>query len=381
MQNTDGNLIIFIDSYPYNILQRTGYFENFTIRRKMNPGFGYSINLQAEIFTGKCPDDLGYFCEWRYSPQDSRFARWKAPFNLLRPSRRFYYLDRIAHRALGKFFGNIGTIPFSYLPYLCKVPGDVFQNNFGHASLFTAFPSIKLISFRDFKHLPSSQKDIGVYQGVLQAIPHYNNIVATLVDLDGLAHGHGIDSEIYLEHLQKLDSWINTLSEKFLKLYPKGSVIIVSDHGIAPVSHGLDPAIEKNFGRPALKRYYYFVDATILRIWTFDPILRQEMHNYLDTCSEGSPLTDSERRDYGLAHAGHGDLIFQLKEEVMFQPSFWGKGLSHAMHGYHPSCERQQGIFLIRSEKKEAVPGLPVRAIRTTESFSILHEMVYRTCT
>ena len=46
-------LLIFIDSFPYYYLENTKYMSVFETVAKVIPGFGYSINCQAEIFSGK----------------------------------------------------------------------------------------------------------------------------------------------------------------------------------------------------------------------------------------------------------------------------------------------------------------------------------------
>lgn len=65
------NLIIFIDSLPFNILPQTSFLNQMTERWSIQPGFGYSINLHAELFAGLLPDDIGYFGEWMYDPPAS----------------------------------------------------------------------------------------------------------------------------------------------------------------------------------------------------------------------------------------------------------------------------------------------------------------------
>jgi len=377
MKTDNGALIIFIDSFPFYNLNRTEYLNSFPIRYKVTPGFGYSINIQAEIFSGKSPDKLGYFCQWGYSPSGSDFKKWGPLFQVINPVRNFYYLDRLAHRVIGKFTGNIGNIPFSYLPSMKKVSADVFEKGFQSQCLFTDFPSIKLISFREFSHLPVHERDRGVFEKTLQSIPDHQYIVATLVDLDGLAHQNGIDSPIYQKRLTELDEWIYSLSEPFFKKNPQGTIVVVSDHGIAPVRSGVNLELEKKFGKPSPKKYFYFVDATILRIWGFDDMLVKEMESFLKDTQAGSLLTDEERKAFGLTDPSLATLIFQLNEQLMFSPSFWGRGRSHAMHGYHPELESQKGVCLVlQREKISGEPSSTLSEIRTTKVYQILYNVL-----
>lgn len=373
----DGTLIFFIDSFPFYALAQTEYLSQFPLQYKVTPGFGYSINLQAEIFSGKTPDELGFFCQWQYAPDRSRLRNWKPFFRLISLVRSIYYADRVLHKVIQKCTGPIGNLPFAYLPFLQDVPADVFEEGFQSSSLFTEFPHIKLISYRQYSHMPFGKKDEGVYEGTLNAIGTGENIVATFVDLDGLAHRCGINSVIYQKRIKELDGWIYRLSELFFQKNPQGTVVVVSDHGIAPVTSGVNLELEKIFGKPSSKRYFYFLDATILRIWSFERSIFREIESFLNEVPEGCVVSDEERRSYGLTELSLGNLIFQLNEELMFQPSFWGRGLSHAMHGYHPRFESQKGIFLINKGNRADNASIALaQEKRTTEIYQILYSLI-----
>lgn len=96
------NLIIFIDSLPYSYVGRMRFLSKFKGRiRKVLPGFGYSINVKAEIFGGYVPDRVGYLNEWAYNPH-APLRKYRKLFRALRKVRKIYYLDRIVHKVLSK---------------------------------------------------------------------------------------------------------------------------------------------------------------------------------------------------------------------------------------------------------------------------------------
>jgi hypothetical protein len=370
-------LIIFIDSFPFLFLGKTQFLSSFPLQYQVTPGFGYSINLQAVIFTGKTPDELGYFCEWSYDPARSKFRNWKGLCSLINPVKNIYYIDRIFHRIIGKFTGPIGNIPFAYLPFLQKVPADVFQNSFQGKSMFHDFPEIKLASFQKYKHLPCGESDKSVFEETLCLIDEYRCIVATFVGLDGIAHVFGMDSLEYQKRIQELDAWIFALTDKFLGKNPGGSVAIVSDHGMAPVYSGVSIDIEKKFGKPDPQKYIYFVDSTLLRVWTCNDTISKEIKNYLHELTSGQLITDEERRAFGLTNPSIGSLIFQINENMLFNPSFWGRGLSKAMHGYHPKLESQKGICLISRGKDNFENSKPIiKENKTVDLYVILHDLL-----
>ena len=347
-------LLIFIDSFPFYYLDKTKYLSKFETVAKLTPGFGYSINCQAEIFAGLSPDNLGYFCEWTYDPLNSPFKKWKYLLNILSPARKIYYLDRFLHKIIDNIYTNAKNIPFAYLHKMARNKQDIFSNYFSYDSLLKHKDTIVLPT-QDFLSLPPAKRDLKIYEKSISLIDTINNknLIISQTELDGIAHWHGVGSYKYNENISLLDQRIVNLRERFLNRFKDGKVIIVSDHGMTNVKKSIKIELEKNIGRPNDRTYYYFLDGTILRIWIFKTAVKEKIETYLESMGIGSIIDTNQRKRFGISNRKFGDVIFLINEGLMFIPCFWGSRISKAMHGYHPDLESQKGIILCSQKEQD----------------------------
>ena len=312
---------------------------------KVTPGFGYSVNCQAELFIGMTPDELGYFCEWTYNPENSPFRKAEYLLYPLTPVKKIYYLDRLLHKAISKLLGyEIKNIPFPYLSKFSKEGKDVFSPDFQIPSIIKEG---KTIPCTNFINLSPTERDYQVYKRTINSIKeNYNLVISFFGELDGIAHWSGVDSIEYRRKVEELDRWVWDLKSRFVSEYKNGVVIVVSDHGMVGVKEGKRIDLEIIFGTPNDKTYFYFLEGTILRLWTFNSNIKQQIEDYLFDLKYGSIIFPEERKKYGISSRKFGDIIFLADESVMFTPCFWGRKISKGMHGYHPELESQKGIFL-----------------------------------
>jgi hypothetical protein len=116
---------------------------------------------------------------------------------------------------------------------------------------------------------------------------------------------------------------------------------------MARVDKAVTYEIEKLFGKAGKGSYVYSVDATFFRIWILDKTLAEPIARSMAEIEDGHILSDQERILLGIVDkAAHGDIIFLLNEGCQFSPSFYGKNISRAMHGYDPELESQKGTLL-----------------------------------
>lgn len=346
-------LVIFIDSFPYYYLNKTKYMPQFKSVSKLTPGFGYSINCQAEIFGGLKPDALGYFCEWTYDPKCSPFKKLDLIFKILHPARKLYYFDRILHRIIDKIYSkknsSVKNIPFGYLSKMSRKGYDVFSKGFISPSLLNK-NGIKVISTLNYMHLSPRLRDNIVYEKAISFIDKSSSdslkLIISQTELDGIGHWYGVGSHKYDENIKLLDQRIFELQSKFFKRFKNGHLIVVSDHGMVNVIDGIKINMESIFGRPSNRTYFYFLEGTILRIWCFHSKLKKAIEDYFENLDFGSIINFEERKRFGVSKREFGDIIFLINEGFMFVPSFWGGKISKGMHGYHPYLESQKGIFL-----------------------------------
>jgi len=342
------NLIIFIDSFPYACLNQANFLSVFDNKVKITPGLGYSINVKAEIFGGYIPDELGYFCEWMYNKK-SPLRRYQWFFSMLAPVSRIYYLDRIIHKTISKFCGqNLLNIPFKYLGFFQKEGIEPYKDNFCLPTIFSKMKNLRKICYYQFPFSVNRDKQIFLEAKKVILENKYDNIFIASGDLDNLTHRHGVGSTEHDAKIRELDSYLEELCQKFQARNQDANIFIISDHGMANVAKSVEINMETYFGSASENNYLYFIDSTMLRVWVFNNVLRKTIEKYLRNFEGGQVIERKERERFGVVSRRFGDIILLLHEGTVFNPSFYGRRLPRAMHGYHPDLESQKGMLLYK---------------------------------
>lgn len=342
------SLTIFIDGLPYQQLEKMEFASQFASRAALVPGFGYSVNCQTALFTGKTPDELDYWCEWSFCPDASPLRKFSPIFKLLSIAETSYTSKRIVHRILDKLFAPLCTknIPLAYLADFAETGHSVFSGQFKHPSLLDR-SDLKKFLYRDF--VSDENLDRRIYEAAkqyIEATPTPGHVLLTLVRLDHCSHWEGVGTAPYLQMLRENDRYIRELTEAFLRKHADGVVFVVSDHGMANVKRTVAVDLESRFGKASKDRYTYFSEGTIWRVWCKDTNLCTQIDAYMNSLQGVERLSESERKEFGITNPKFGDRIYHTHEGVMFVPSYWGPKPSLAMHGHHPRFAGQQGICL-----------------------------------
>jgi hypothetical protein len=353
------SLLIFIDCFPRDSVDAS-FLPVLRGRSAVRPGFGYSVNIVAELFAGKRPDDLGYFNIFAYNPENE-WLRGAAPaLRLLSPLRSWYIADRIAHRLLSRRVGYVGNIPWEYIGWFEPSGVYPFSASFAHPTLFgrDAFAGARVLH-SDLKGVRPPERDPALIADARRRVRPGGSLFLSLSDLDAVAHAHGVGSPEFQARIAELDRWLGELVEAFLAANPGGYVSLVSDHGASNPHATFDLEIERRFGRASHDRYVFFLDATLGRFWVPDAVLRAEISDYLGSTGKGQLVTEAEREEYGIRSRAFGDLVWVVAEGYGISPNFLGRGLSHALHGYHPALPSQQAAFL----SSDPLPATSYRAV------------------
>ena len=341
-------LVVFIDSFPYYCLDQAPFLSSLPSRARLIPGFGYSTSNQTALFTGMTPDDLGYFGEWTYDPDNSPLKRWRWLLKLASPVQRFYYADRVVHRVLVKAAKiQVKNIPLKLLGHFSNPYISVFDPKFPAESLLK-LPGVKGTYSYHYRSLPYREVDGKVYETAKQLIAELRedeHVVVSMTKLDAVGHWEGVEQE-YHEKIVELDRWIEDLYQRLQSRFPSAKLAVISDHGMVNVSRGVKLDLEKVFGRPGPDSYFYYLEGTLLNVWAFESGLADRIKDYLHELKIGRVLSADERVTFGLTSQSFGDVIFVIDEPLMFVPSFWGGRPSKGMHGYYPENPSQHGIFL-----------------------------------
>jgi hypothetical protein len=339
-------LIIFIDSLRYDQATEMPFLGCLPELHLVHPGFGYSVNIHAELFAGCRPDDVGYFCEWMVNPMEAPGRRWRALLPLLDVIFRPYLLNRGLQRLLTRGYHPDHIMPNIPLRHLDKfaVGGEhILSSRFPKPTLFSEHPGLHVLPYRGIAHTGS--RDEAIYRQALVALEEHPQLFVPLPDLDGIAHKHGLGSAEHQAHLARLDDWVAKLAQDFRRRHPAGHIFVVSDHGMANVRSGVHLDIEARCERSGLRTYLYFSDTTLLRVWVYDETLHQPLAQFLGFLPRGHLLTEEERQHYGLTNPAFGDFILVLEEGYCFEPSTFARHIPKAMHGYHPQLPSQWGVF------------------------------------
>jgi predicted AlkP superfamily pyrophosphatase or phosphodiesterase len=341
-------LIIFIDGLPYKLLPRTSFLNSTQEKWSIQPGFGYSVNIHAELFAGLLPDEVGYFGEWMYNPKKSPGRRLKPILPILDSILRPYILNRGLQTLLTKGYYPDHVMPNIPLRHLDKfsLEGRHIQSpDFPFPTLFTQFPGLHTLNYRGIGREKGERDSLLFSQG-LKAMEQFNNVFIPLPDLDGFGHRYGIDAESYRQHLAAVDDWCRQLSYKFLRRNEDGHIFIISDHGMANVVQGVHLDIEERILPASERTFLYFSDANLLRIWLSDQTLHPTILEYLNQLPYGRIVSAEDRQVYGLTSPRFGEFIFVLNEGWAFQPSTFARKIPRGMHGYHPTAPYQQAVAL-----------------------------------
>lgn len=341
-------LTIFIDGLPFDQLHKMPHCRTAPSQARLVPILGYSVNCQTQLFTGKTPDELGFWCEWTYAPDRSPYRRLRPLLRLASVAERSYALKRVGHRVIDRLRLATSTknIPYARLADFAETGHSVFNPAYRGGSL------LDLPQLHKFLHLyyaPIEERDERALAAALAHIESRDDpghMLITWTRIDHCSHWDGVASPPYDEMLARNDRNIETLSRAFLAKAPDGVVFVVSDHGMVNVEHHLDLEIERHFGRPTRSTYSYFTEGTILRVWCHDDALRERMQRHFDGVEGLERVTERERREYGITTPAFGDLIYCAAEGYQIVPSYWGPKPSAGMHGYHPRHASQHGICL-----------------------------------
>ncbi|MCP5044032.1 MAG: hypothetical protein GY944_23635 [bacterium] len=346
-------LTIFIDGVPFDQLEGMPFAGSFKTRARLVPILGYSVNCQTMLFTGKTPDEIGFWCEWEHDPEASPFRRIKALLPLLGLADHWYPAKRVVHKFLDRlrWVSSTKNIPIRYLADFNQTGLSVFDRGFDKESLLD---HPEMTSFLHWQFTNNHERDEVMFRAVLQKIESEDDpghITLMLAGIDHCSHWDGVGSEPYKALLAENDRYIRDLTNAYMAKFPDGQVFVVSDHGMSNIEHEIELDLEARFGEPSKKTYSYFTEGTLLRVWSESQALLEDMTRQLDTIEGLQRLSNEERVEQGLTRRACGDLIYYTDDHYQLVPSFWGPKPSVGMHGHHPTNRSQHGICLSTREE------------------------------
>ena len=348
-------LLVFVDALPYASLEEAPFLRSLPSVARLVPGLGYSVNVKAEIFGGYRPDDAGFFCEWMYDPEGGGGRRWLWSV-LARVSPAGTYWDRALHKMVSRLLRvELANIPWALRGQFQKAPVNAYEDGFPLPTVFSRLRGLRKVLYS--RYPGGTDRDRSAVADAREAVRTRacERLFLALADLDHVTHRVGVGLPEHRAKVRSLDASLRELAEECWTINGAAQVMVVSDHGMANTRRTVAPHLDRHFGRPSERGYAYFVDATLLRVWTAQPGLAEEVAQHLAGLGWGHCLSVEERQRYGLTAARFGDIIFLLDEGLVFSPNFFGVRPPRAMHGYAPELESQHGVVATSA----SLPGSP----------------------
>ena len=339
-------VIVFVDAYPFEEKHKLKHTSQiYKSINPMQPSFGYSINVKSMLFAKLNPDEVGFLNEWTFD--------YKNGYSLIIP----YFIDRIIRfnrfvkrataKILSKLFSvNFRDIPLSLLSSMKEIGITAYEDKYDRPTIFSE-NNIKRYVYTNHNG------DSGAFNKLCEDLknnPAPQRCFLAMAELDHIMHKYGMKTKEYYDEINNVDEKLNHLWKLLNDRGNNPELLLISDHGMTPVSEGINFNIEK-FVPGFQKDYFYFVDATMVRVWILNNKRINDINEWFKNSElPGTILNDEEKKRWGITSKKFGDIIFLLDDGKMFIPNFIGDLGCKAMHGYLPTHKTQLGI--IASTKK-----------------------------
>ena len=345
---------------------------------------------RTEIFTGKKPNESGFFTAIGFDPQKSTYRHKKGIkiFGFIedillkkwneKDKLKIAYYYRII---IKKFFKNYlqeeklktYNIPFSFLKYF-NLTEDEFE--FNDISKQESNSILKIVEkklektfFNSFTSLgdASNSSDLDRLNNVVCAFKKNSYLFTPIYlgKIDAFGHVYGPNSNVLNLELRKLDQNLKTCVSQLKKIDNSTNFIFLGDHGMTKVEKHIDIQLIINSLADKIKLkkgkdYIYFLDSTLLRIWflsdsagkQFLPLLED---NYV-LKREGKTLTKEISKKYSIPFNDkrYGDFTWWANEGVLIFPDFFhNKEPYKGMHGYSPEITSTHGTCIVVGDNIE----------------------------
>jgi Type I phosphodiesterase / nucleotide pyrophosphatase len=357
-------LVFLVDAFRHDFLSQNITPNLFAlaeegISRPLQPILGYSDAIRATFFTGRYPDETGYWMEYCYRPETSP---WKglsrlAVLDNMPSDLALRGLKLAASSTVMKLVAKRRGFPHLSLrnmPFRALEKFDFTLHQSMTAPKALGYPSIFdkcTAAGRPWAYLDASKVRKGYH--LLKQLDGISDdvglIFVYLHQLDQAAHLFGITSDVFWRRVRFTDELIGQIHGRVLQRFGDVSTLIFSDHGMSPLSRQI--AIPELTSHPAFpERFFFALDATMVRLWYLDDDerLRQELRDLVATRYPGRFLGAEQIATHHLQFTNnlYGDEFYLLPPGIAIFPNFHSFIKPKAMHAYDPGERDQWGIFI-----------------------------------
>lgn len=357
-------VVFLVDAFRHDFISASGTpnlaeLAAAGVRRPLKPILGYSDAIRATFFTGRYPDETGYWMEYCYRPSSSpwhglsRLAPIdRVPSDLalrcMKLALSATAMPRLAKRRAVPHL-SMRTMPFRAVDkfdFTLREPMTA-PSALGCPSIFDACTA----TGRPWAYLDSSRvRRAGELLAQLDAVPaDVGLIFVYLHQVDMAAHLFGITSPLFWRKVRSTDELLGQISRRIRGRFGDVPTVVFSDHGMSALSR--QTGIPELTSHPAFPdRFFVALDATMVRLWYLDDDerLREELRDRVATRYPGHFLTAAELATHHLQFSGrlYGDEIYLLPPGAGVFPNFHSFIKPKAMHAYDPADRDQWGIVI-----------------------------------
>ncbi len=329
------------------------------VQLPLRPILGYSDAIRATFFTGRYPDETGYWMEYCYRPDTSP---WKGvqryacvdqiPFD---PAVRYLKMaaSMTVMRAVAKKRGT-SHLDLRNMPLKAAHKFDLTLNQpmtapkaLGYPSIFDTCTAVgRPWAYLDASKARSRGQLLDMVEGLSSDV---GLIFVYLHQIDMAAHVFGLSSKRFWQSVRRTDNLLGQILCRISARFGKTDPLIFSDHGMSVLRRQL--SIQDLLEHPGFpERFFVALDGTMVRLWFFDDDerLHAQIRDRVANRFPGRFLAEADLAAYHLQFIGrlYGDEIYLLEPGIGVFPNFHSYIKPRAMHAYEPTDQDQWGIFV-----------------------------------
>ena len=363
MKKDKVSIFILIDALGWNYIENRSFLDEIVnTKQRVKSILGFSSGVIPSILTGKYPQEHKHWSLYYYSKELSPF-RWVKNFLWLpdflinnRVSRKL--VEEVSKRAFRcKGYFETYVIPIKYLLLF-----DIYEkrNIYQPGAIRGAFSLFDVLKKQkvDYKcyNYTNAKGDMDILSLTEENLRNSSSpfYFLYLCESDAMLHRHCKNSELTNSMIDKYEKCIYQIYKSALENFKKVNLFVISDHGMAPVTHSFDIQNEiKSLGLRMPEDYAVFYDATMARFWFFNDRAKEKIILFLKGKSYGKILSEKEMKENGCYFLDdmYGEVIFLMNDGYVINPSFMGNRAPEGMHGYGVENESMDATFLSNSDK------------------------------
>lgn len=357
-------LVFLIDAFRNDFLSegqtpRLASLAGAGVRKPLQPILGYSDAIRAMLFTGRPPDETGYWMEYAYRPQESPWRGFGrlAPLDRLPSDLALRGLKMAVSASVmkplaarrGRPHLSLRTVPFRAIDRFDLTLHEPMTapKALGYSSIFDACTA----TGRPWAYLDASRvrRPSDLLDQVDQLPNDVGLVFVYLHQIDMAAHLVGIESPLFWRRVRATDELFGGVRDRLLRRFTDATTLVLSDHGMSVLTR--QTGIPELTIHPAFPdRFFVALDATMVRLWYLDDDerLRRELRERVAERFSGRFLSSEDLARYHLNFTDrlYGDEIFLLTPGTAIFPNFHSFIKPKAMHAYAPEDRDQWGIFI-----------------------------------